>query len=147
MNEEDASDQGENLEAAFFQCYAGFSKTLRAWLVAYGIGAPALFASQNAFARLLQKTDLATTIFVTFLAGVALQVVAALIYKTCMWYMYWGASNAGFQKSLRYRLCGWVTEQYWLELLFDVGAITLFAWATVQVLLDYVASTPPCVSA
>lgn len=128
-------------ETGFYEAYAGFAKTLRTWLVAYGIGAPVLFASQSAFATLLKEKQATVCIIGLFLIGVSLQLTAALMYKATMWYLYFGELSEAFQCTRRYKVSDWLSEQFWLELCFDIGSIVTFAWATVWVLVHLVAST------
>jgi hypothetical protein len=74
-----------------------------------------------------------------FLVGVAVQIAGALLYKVAMWYLYLGELHECVQKTLRYRISNWVSEQIWLEISFDIFSIGAFAWATVAVLQEYVA--------
>ena len=116
-----------------FSSYAKFSTTVRTWLVAYGVGAPVLFLSHPEVAsRLAGGTG--QRIATVFLIGAAIQVAAALLYKTCMWYAYVGEDDEEFQKSRRYRWCGVISWQYWLEFLFDLASVLAFGWATAQAL-------------
>lgn len=64
------------------------------WLVAYGIGAPVLFLTQSGVADALRKTGAARSIALTFLVGVSVQVLSALLYKTTMWQLYMGVAIA-----------------------------------------------------
>lgn len=130
-------------ETGFYEAYAGFARTLRTWLAAYGIGAPVLFASQAAFATILKETQATVCIIGLFLIGVSLQLIAALLYKATMWYLYYGELYHEFQRTRRYKMSDCLSEQLWLEMCFDIGSVVTFAWATVWVLLKLVASTAP----
>ena len=68
----------------YFDAYANFSKSLGDWLIAYGIGAPVFFASQSAFARVLNDTSRAVPIIIMFLVGVPFQITLALDFKYAM---------------------------------------------------------------
>ena len=59
--------------------------------------------------------------------------MAAFTYKVAMWYLYMGELDPKFLGTLRYRASSRVSLALWLEVLFDVGTIGLFTWATVQV--------------
>lgn len=124
-------------DRGFYEPYANFSRTLRAWLVAYGIGAPVLFSTQTAFSGLLQKKDLALPIVWLYLAGVVVQVLAALIYKYSMGYIYFGELDAKFRKTRRHRVAEWFSEAMWLEMVFDVVSIGALVAATYLVLQHY----------
>jgi hypothetical protein len=77
-------------DKGFFESYAKFSNILRTWLIAYGIGAPVLFASNAFFIKIMQDTKNGPYIVKFFLLGVSIQVFAALIYKYTMGYLYFG---------------------------------------------------------
>lgn len=130
-------DPGKDEENAYFESYKSFSFTLRAWLIAYGVGAPVLFASQAAFSEVLKNKAAVLPILYAYFFGVFLQIFAAFLYKASMWYIMWGANKPEFKSSYRYKFSGWVSEQLWLELLLDIGSIIFFAWATCKVLMLY----------
>ena len=69
-----------------------------------------------------------------FLVGAGLQVLAALVYKTAMWYLYWGELRPKFCNTRRYRVACWLSESLALELAFDLGTIGLFGWSTLALL-------------
>lgn len=121
-------------ESGFYEAYAGFARTLRAWLIAYGVGGPVIFLTNDAAGRALAEAGVARDIAHLFLAGVALQVAGAVLYKSAMWYLYIGELQAAFRNSRRYRVADWISERHFIELLFDVGSMTLFALATLGVL-------------
>lgn len=134
------NDPGPEDAKEYIDSYKSFALTLRAWLVAYGIGAPVLFASQDAFSELLKNKSAVQPIIYAFLAGVSIQIVAAFLYKASMWYIMSGALDETFKSTYRYKFSDWVSEQLWLELLFDIASIILFAWATTKVLILYATS-------
>lgn len=125
------------VETGYFEPYKAFATTLRTWLVGYGIGAPVLFASQNAFANLLKKPETAVVIITVFLGGVVAQVLAAVVFKVCMWYLYCADFNADFRQTRRYKLSYLLSDNIWLELFFDAVSIGAFSWATFRVLTEF----------
>ncbi len=125
-------------DRGFYEPYAVFSRTLRAWLVAYGIGAPVLFATRDSFARTLAQPEAAMPVIGFFLFGVCVQVTAALIYKYSMGYIYFGELDKGFQKTRRYKISGYLSQAMWLEMLFDIVSIGAFLWATYTALKRFV---------
>lgn len=135
-NIKDREDRG------FYEPYAVFSRTLRTWLVAYGIGAPVLFATQPFFARILAEAEVAMPIIGFFLFGVIVQVIAALLYKYSMGYIYFGELDENFQKTRRYRIAEHVSDAMWLEMLFDILSIVAFALATYMALKQYILLNP-----
>jgi len=127
------SGEAPSKETGFAGAYVEFAKTLRTWFVAYGIGAPVLVLNQDKLRDALKASPEARTIAWCFLAGVGLQILAAFTYKIAMWYLYMGELSPAFCKSRRHRAADWISTALWLELLFDLGTVALFAWATVRV--------------
>ncbi len=48
-----------------------------------------------------------------------------------MWYAYVGELEAKFQDTTRFAIAAWLSDQLWLEMLFDFLTIGLFGAATV----------------
>jgi hypothetical protein len=130
-------------DRGFYEPYAVFSRTLRAWLVAYGIGAPVLFATQPSCARILASADAAMPIIGFFLFGVIVQVIAALLYKYSMGYIYFAELDGHFQKTKRYRIAEYISGAMWLEMLFDLFSIGAFTLATYMALKYYILLSNP----
>lgn len=128
MSKQDKKDGG------YFEGYAQFAGVLRTWLIAYGIGGPVLFVSQARLTDKLSESGQSRSIAILFLSGVFLQVIVALLYKGAMWYLYVGEEDAEIQKKIRYKISSWLSDAFWLELLFDLASIALFTWATTLVL-------------
>lgn len=110
--------------------YSEYSKTLRAWLVAYGIGGPVLIFTNDKLFDTFSKAANTPTIVRWFLAGVALQVALALINKWGAYNMYLGANDEGYKESLQYRFWDVVTDMHWIDMLLDVLSIASFVIAT-----------------
>ena len=131
--------EDQSAEAGYFAAYAKFAGTLRTWLVAYGVGGPALILTQEKLAARFVASPTAKTIIVCFLLGVGAQVMVALLYKTAMWYLYRGETVDGLQESWQYSAASWLSEAYFLETCFDLASIVLFGVATYQLLTIFVA--------
>ncbi len=72
----------------YFQDYTAFSRDLRVWLIAYGIGAPVLFVSNAAiYDKVLQHGD-GKLIVILFLIGVSFQIFEASTSKWMSWIQY-----------------------------------------------------------
>lgn len=117
-------------EIAFFANYSEYAKTLRAWLVAYGIGAPVLFLTNNDLSAALKNYDHRSWIVDLFLVGVALQVALAFINKWCAWHMYVGEYDSAFQGRPRYKLWAWLNERSWIDLSVDALSLSCLAVST-----------------
>ena len=74
-----------DLAAEFYKAYEEHSKVLRTWLVAYGVGAPVLFLTNDSLAAKLGASAESGEIGGLFLGGVAFQVFLAVLNKTVMW--------------------------------------------------------------
>ena len=112
------------------KAYEEYSKTLRTWFVAYGIGAPVLFLTNDSLAGKLLMSKSASLIAGLFLGGVAAQVFLAALNKTVMWACYYGAVTPSYQSKGRYRFAGWISEQYAIDFLLDLATVALFVIAT-----------------
>ena len=121
-------------EKGFYKAYAGFAYNLRTWFIAYGIGAPVLFLSNKDAWDRIAVSGHAAQIAYLFLGGVAVQILEAIIYKTAMWYLYVSELDHLQAKGWRYRVSDWVSESYWLEMIFDVVTLVFFSVATVRTL-------------
>jgi hypothetical protein len=113
-----------------YAAYEEHARTLRTWLVAYGIGGPVLILSQAAVWQRLATSGSLRLIAGLFLTGVVLQVVLAAINKSAMWACYYGEVEPDFQYTWRYRVGRWLSERYAIDLLFDIVGMCLFAYAT-----------------
>jgi hypothetical protein len=121
-------------ESGFYDAYSGFSKTLRGWFVAYGIGAPVFFASQASFAKELVAANTAKPIIILFLIGVVLQILLSVAYKYCMWFLYRGEIDNNYKRYKIYKISDWLASQTWLEFLFDLASLGCFAYGTIHLL-------------
>ncbi|MGH8040021.1 MAG: hypothetical protein ACRES5_09290 [Pseudomonas sp.] len=126
----EAAPPQSQAEIAFFANYSEYAKTLRAWLVAYGIGAPVLFLTNNDLSVALKMSDHSGWIVDLFLVGVALQVALAFVNKWCAWHMYVGEYDSEFQKRRSYRLWAWLNERSWIDLSVDAISLASFAVST-----------------
>lgn len=124
-------------EIGFYEAYAGFARNVRTWFIAYGIGAPVLFVTNQEVWKRISGSGDGPAIAYLFLAGVAVQIVEAIIYKTAMWYLYMSELEQHEEeehKDWRYRSSDWISGSYALEMLFDVVTLALFGVATAKVL-------------
>jgi len=126
----EAAPPASPAEIAFFANYSEYAKTLRAWLVAYGIGAPVLFLTNNQLSAALKISAHRNWIVDLFLLGVALQVTLAFVNKWCAWHMYVGEYESKFQTQRSYKFWAWLNERSWIDLSIDALSLISFAIST-----------------
>jgi hypothetical protein len=114
----------------YYKAYAEYSKTLRTWLVAYGMGAPVLLSARQDVWPALATSGRAKLIIGLFLIGVVAQVVLATLNKASMWVMYYGAMRPEYKARRPYRLAEWLAEYIGIDVGVDIVSMVLFAWAT-----------------
>lgn len=117
-------------DSGFYEPYIQYARTLRAWFVAYGIGVPVLLVSQKFIAQAIIKAGSGELITWLFLTGVAVQVLAAFLYKYAMNYLYFDEFGGELKGTRRLKFAIWLSNAIWLEMLFDVVSIALFSWGT-----------------
>jgi hypothetical protein len=138
MSDEDTSGRTSNADAeseerasSFYEAYEGHSKLLRTWLVAYGIGTPVIFLTNDSLWQTLAQSGYAAKVGTLFLTGVGLQVLLATVNKTVMWALYFGEVSPRFKQKWLYRLADGASESFWLDMLVDVITIVFFVLATI----------------
>src|SRR6266850_709104 len=104
-------------DSDFYPAYAEFAKNLRVWFLAYGIGATAIFVTNESAGKRLLSSGRAEGVVYLFLAGVALQIIVALLYKTSMWYLYMGEFDTKEKNSWQYGLADLISNSYSIEFL------------------------------
>lgn len=138
-----------------YKVYEEHMKTLRAWFVAYGVGGPVLFITQNDFATTLVSSGLSQLVGVLFLVGVLLQALVALFNKWVNWGLYYfdeddaetssavdtvettdveTDTHARPQKLQRF--CESYSSKVWIDIVADLATLVLFSIATVLVLIE-----------
>ena len=121
-------DRHEELE--HYANYSEYSKTLRTWLVAYGIGGPVLLNTNEHLLKLFSTSPLKSWIILFFLAGVFGQVLLGFINKWCAYHMYLGCCEKGFKRTSRYKVWHYVNSRSWIDLTIDGLSIASFVFAT-----------------
>ena len=116
-----------------YQLYSDYNKLMRTWLVAYGIGGPVLFATNDHLNSALIRSQHSTVIAILFLIGVGLQVLNAFINKWCGWHIYTGEYTPKYQKTCTYKFWSAINNWHWLDFTFDATSIILLVIATVWV--------------
>lgn len=124
------SPSNEEWVKGFYGAYDHYSKVLRTWLVAYGIGGPVLILSSEPLLERMAGSGAAREVGILFLLGVGFQVLIAALNKATMWVCYYGELYSSHQEKLRYKAAVWFSEQFWVDFVMDVASIAFFARAT-----------------
>lgn len=141
-----------------YKVYEEHMKTLRAWFVAYGVGGPVLFVTQQDFASTLVDSGLSQLVGVLFLFGVLLQALVALFNKWVNWGLYYfdeddadtgvvvdtvetvetvdDAVDTETKPRRLQRFCESYSSKVWIDIVADMATLILFAVATVLVLIE-----------
>ncbi len=114
----------------YLAAYGEFSKVLRTWFVAYGVGAPVLLITNEAVSTAIKTSGSAKTIGGCFLAGAALQIILATLNKAAMWVLYYGEENQSFKGGNSYKVGYWFSEHISIDLMVDSATLILFGIAT-----------------
>jgi hypothetical protein len=115
----------------YYEEYSEYAKTLRTWLVAYGIGGPVILLTQPSLYNKVLASNQGDTLAVVFLCGVVLQVLSALVYKAATWKLHES------KEILDVPVPGWakrIEQAYWVDVVVDLTTIVLFAWPTYQLI-------------
>ena len=127
------------------KAYEEHSKVLRTWLVAYGIGAPVLFLTNDSLAEKLAESGMSAGVSARFLLGVAAQVGLAALNKTVMWVCYYAERTPPPPPVQEYwwaKTAYWIGKSFLIDLVVDVGTLVLFGSAT-WILFGLVTSGAP----
>lgn len=117
----------------YLEAYAEYSRTIRTWFVAYGIGAPLLILTTKELARSLKTSGSMWVIAILFLVGVCFQVLLAAVNKATMWALYYGEIRPTFTSTKRYKWAHSYSEHLLIDLGVDVATMVVFAVATVWI--------------
>ena len=131
-------DPAQKDETGFYAAYSEFARNLRIWFLAYGIGATAIFVTNEGAGRKLLASGAAETVIYLFLAGVAVQILVALLYKSAMWFLYMAEIDAENKDSWTYTASVFVSDDYWLELGCDLATIVCFGAATYHLIKVFI---------
>jgi hypothetical protein len=121
-------------DSGFYEAYSGFARSVRVWFISYGIGAPVIFLTNNEAWKVMAASGQGRSVAYLFLAGVAVQILAALLYKTAMWYLYVSELAPDTKRRRMYTFAEWLSESYFLEWIFDLTTLVVFVMGTLKVL-------------
>ena len=116
----------------YYEEYSEYAKSLRTWFVAYGIGGPVVIMTQGSLYKRLLGSGEAAEIAVVFLAGVAIQMFAALLYKAATWRLHYH-EDIRHEPLTKKDWAKRVESTYAIDVIFDLLTLLLFAWSTYKV--------------
>jgi len=119
----------------FYKVYEEYAKNLRAWFVAYGIGGPVLFLTQETISKTIAESGQARNIVYGFLFGVLSQILLSLFNKWNNWAIYSYSDSEASMKTWKFKLAEILSEQSWIDKLLDIFTVVAFGYSTFKVLL------------
>jgi hypothetical protein len=128
MKEGNMSAKEDNLNL-----YAEYNKTLRAWLVGFGFGVPAMFIINEAAQRRLIESANAKCIIWLFLVGAASQVLMALLNKIVSWCAYHRYDKGKSKVNAVVRLFASLENTFIIDVVFDILSMVTFGWSIVLI--------------
>lgn len=124
----DQNKPPENPYEGHWEPYVEYSRTLRAWLISYGIGAPVLFITQESLAKNILESGNAKCIIILFVFGVFFQVLIAFINKCINWIIYAQKNTSPENRCVK--LADKASNWFWLDIMFDVLTVIVFVLGT-----------------
>jgi hypothetical protein len=113
----------------YYQNYAEYNRTLRAWFVVFGVGGPATLIVNQELSLQLARAGALRYVVGLFLVGAAAQVAIALVNKTASWYCYAAELHPRLVRAPAHRFWAWVNQQFILDVAMDLTSIATFALA------------------
>ncbi len=113
----------------YYQNYAEYNRTLRAWFVVFGVGGPATLIVNKELSMQLAQAGALRYVVALFLVGAMAQIAIALINKTASWYCYAAELNPRRARDPVHRFWAWVNQQFILDVVMDLTSILAFAAA------------------
>jgi hypothetical protein len=120
----------EKVDKGAYESYFEYNRILRTWFVAFGVGGPALFLMYEKIALRLKEANLLKDVVEYFFVGVALQILGAFLNKIANWYLHMSTVNKDFDKTIRFKIGNWYVDQIWPDMIFDIGTMVVFGYAT-----------------
>jgi hypothetical protein len=127
-----SDDTDYHKEDMYGESFTRYENMLRTWFVAYGIGGPVLFMTQDSLRRALAASPNARLIVIFFLSGLLVEVLENFLYKMCMWYLYREAAKENNSPRM-YTFSKWVENHNFIDIMFDLLTIAFFTAATIKV--------------
>lgn len=114
--------------------YSEYNKSLRAWLVGFGFGVPALFIVNKVAQDKLIAADNVNLIIWLFLIGAASQILMAFINKIVCWCAYYVHKSGANHKNNLIRFCANLEDAFYLDVTLDLISLVTFCWSIVLIM-------------
>jgi hypothetical protein len=124
------SSPPSSLKDDYKEAYRYHSSTLRNWYVAFGIGAPVLFLSNEYLWNKIVNSCNFEVIGFTFFLGVAFQVLLALFDKYASWVGYYERATGNNKHGIIHTIAEWWIQDDFFSFALDLGSLALFGCAT-----------------
>ncbi len=105
--------------------------TLRAWFIAFGVGAPALVLTNEKLYSLLLASGRLDTMMASFLVGVGAQILEAWLNRFLNLVIHLGERDPAFASRRVARVAAVISRQIWIDALLDlltIGALGYASW-------------------
>ena len=109
--------------------YAEYNKTLRAWLVGFGFGVPALFIINEPAQTTLLAAKESKCIIWLFLAGAAAQIFMAFINKVISWCAYRKHDKGEANVYFLVNLVAGLENAFVIDVILDIFSLITFGWS------------------
>jgi hypothetical protein len=124
-----------------YSTYLEYNKVLRTWLVAFGVGGPALFLVNGQIATRLADAHRLRLVVTLFLVGAGAQVLGAFLNKVANFYVHLSHNDPDVHGTRRHKFSEWLVNQFWLDIVIDVVTICVFGCAAWLLLTVFAADS------
>ena len=114
--------------------YGEYNKTLRAWLVGFGFGVPALFIVNQAAQNKLLAASNAKCIVWLFLAGAAAQVFIAFLNKVVSWCAYHKHDKGKVKVNKAVLFFAAMENLFIIDIVLDITSLVTFGWSIILIM-------------
>jgi hypothetical protein len=111
-----------------FDVYELHSKSLRAWLIAYGVAGPIFIFNKPEVWESLAKAPAKNLILLTFVGSTLAQVIVVFANKWVMYFQYRGDEDPMFCETPCYKKAEKLSKQAWIDItadIFSIGALSI----------------------
>lgn len=115
------------------ESYRQHATNLRNWFLAYGIGGPVLLLGNEKIWDKFAAAPNAKYISWLFIAGIALQVVLAIVDKYTSWFGAYGSLDLAARRgTMKYKIALIWLDHDWPSIALDCATLVIFGLATIE---------------